>query len=132
MKLTRDDDGFCFVCGPDNHAGLRLTFRRQDGKTQATFTPQKIHQGYKDITHGGIIASVLDEAIIHAALADGMTPVTAELTIRFRAPLMVGEETLVEAETTKRRSRIVEAVSRLIRKSDGCLIAEARAKLIPH
>ncbi|HWR90695.1 MAG TPA: PaaI family thioesterase [Dissulfurispiraceae bacterium] len=132
MRPARDDDGFCFVCGPDNHAGLRLTFRREDGKTKTTFTPQKIHQGYKGITHGGIIASVLDEAIIHAALADGMTPVTAELTIRFRAPLMVGEETIVEAETTKRRARIVEAVSRLIRRSDGCLIAEARAKLILH
>jgi len=129
--MQLEDDNYCFACGKENHHGLKLSFNYSKGRLTTEFTPSKKFQGYKDIIHGGIITTVLDEVMIQAAIAEGMVPVTAEINIRFKEPLMSNEEVLAEAEIIKKGSRLIEAHSRLIRKSDESVIAEAYAKLIP-
>lgn len=128
-NLKLQDDGFCFVCGRENPIGLKLTFHVQNGKAISEFTPEVIHQGYKGITHGGIISTILDEAMIYATMQDGLYPVTAELTVRFKKPLMVGQTAIIEADIIKKKSNLVLAHARLLRKQDGCLIAEAQSKI---
>jgi len=129
MKL--EDDDYCFACGRENHCGLKLSFHYSNGKLTAEFTPLRTYQGYKDIIHGGIITTVLDEAMIQAAIAEGIMPVTAEINVRFRKPLIANEKTIAEAEIIRKSSRLIEAQSRLAKESDGTIIAEASAKLIP-
>ncbi|NTU42474.1 MAG: PaaI family thioesterase [Nitrospirales bacterium] len=129
--LNLDDDNHCFACGRENPCGLKLSFLREEGKTIADFTPSKIHQGYREITHGGIITTILDEVMIQAAIAEGIFPVTAEIAVRFRLPLMAHEPARAEALLTRKGRRIIEAEARLFRKSDNAVIAEATAKLIP-
>ncbi len=132
MKDKRlEDDGYCFACGQKNLQGLSLQFSITDGKASAEFILQKIHQGYKDIVHGGIISTILDESMIKAVLAEGINALTAEITVRFRNPLMVGEMAVVEAEITKIGSRLIETAAR-IKKIDSTIIAEAHAKLLRH
>ena len=121
---------YCFVCGTENPHGLGLSFSSSGGKITSEFVPAPAYQGYKDITHGGIIASVLDEAMIQAAIAEGITPVTAEIRIRFKRPLAVNARALVEAEIIRKGSKLLEAQSRLFDCSDGDIIAEASAKLV--
>jgi acyl-coenzyme A thioesterase PaaI-like protein len=128
--MTLQDDSFCFVCGKKNPQGLKLSFQYSNGRIVSEFTPSKIHQGYKDIIHGGIITSVLDEAMIQAAISEGMIPLTAEITVRFKKPLLANVETIVEAEITKKGSRLTEAASRLLKKDTGDIIAEASAKMV--
>ncbi|NCO68531.1 MAG: PaaI family thioesterase [Nitrospirae bacterium CG_4_10_14_3_um_filter_44_29] len=134
-SIKLEDDNYCFACGRENPCGLKLSFHYSSasggGKLTTEFTPVKMHQGYKDITHGGIITTVLDEAMIQAAIAEGINPVTAEINIRFKKPLMAGEETIVTAEITKRGTKLIEAFSSISKKKDGTVIAEAHAKLIP-
>ena len=125
------DDDLCFVCGKDNSIGLRLLFRTENGKSVSEFLLQKHFQGYKNIIHGGIVTAILDEAMIHAAMAEGLNPVTAEITVRFKQPLYANRDSVVEAELTRNEPRIVEAYSRIIDKMSGILIAEATAKMIP-
>lgn len=115
------DDRFCFVCGKENPYGLQLRFDRSGEKIVAEFTPSGKYQGYSGITHGGIISSVLDEAMIYAALTEEMTPITAELTIRFKRTLNVNEKAIVKAEVTKRTSRLIEAYSCIVRQEDNTL-----------
>ncbi len=129
MRLQ--DDSYCFACGKKNQCGLKLSFQYSGGKLTTEFTPSKSHQGYKDITHGGIITTVLDEAMIQAAIAEGIMPVTAEINVRFKKPLMTDEITVAEAEIIKIGSRLIEARARLLKKGDNTIIAEAQAKLIP-
>lgn len=129
-SIKLEDDNYCFVCGRENPYGLKLSFNYSGGKLTSEFTPSKIHQGYRGITHGGIITTVLDEAMIQAAIAEGIKPVTAEINVRFKMPLMAGEETVVRAEITKRGAKLIEAYACLLKKEDGAIIAEAHAKLI--
>ena len=72
------DDNYCFVCGKKNPIGLKLDFSF-DGKTIKTdFIPQKEHQGYFNIVHGGIISTLLDEVMVKLAIEMGMPSVTAQ------------------------------------------------------
>ena len=61
ISITISD--LCFGCGQNNPIGLKLKFK-WDGKTaKAEFTPNKFHQGWSDIIHGGITTTILDEAM---------------------------------------------------------------------
>ncbi len=129
MKNNLEDDHYCFVCGEKNPYGLHLHFSLHDGKVMTEFIPQKIHQGYKDIIHGGIISALLDEAMVKTALLQGMPAVTAEITVRFRNPLMAGERVSVEASILNMNKKIIETSS-VIKRGDNTVIAEGRAKLL--
>jgi uncharacterized protein (TIGR00369 family) len=131
MKVNLEDDHYCFVCGEENPSGLHLKFSANQGKIHTEFLPGKIHQGYKNIVHGGIISTLLDEAMVKAALMQGMPAVTAEITIRFRNPLMMGEKVIVEAEIKKINKKIIET-SAVMKKEDDTVIAEAHAKLFGY
>jgi acyl-coenzyme A thioesterase PaaI-like protein len=122
------DDGYCFACGRDNPSGLSLDFRNENGKTVSSFTPLKIHQGFKDIVHGGIITTILDEAMMKAVLSREIKALTAEIYVRFKSPLMVGDACIIEAEIKKMGTRLIETSARLI-KDSGTVVAEAEAKL---
>ncbi len=129
MKYNLEDDHYCFVCGEENPSGLHLKFALCDGKVRTEFNPQKVYQGFKDIVHGGIISAVLDEAMVKAALMEGMPAVTAEITVRFKNPLIAGEKAVVEAEIIRANKKIIET-SAIIKKPDNTPIAEGRAKLL--
>lgn len=131
MSNTLEDDNYCFVCGEKNPSGLNLKFSLRDGKILTEFTPQKIHQGYKDIVHGGIISALIDEAMVQAALKNGIPAITAEITIRFKRPLMVGEKTIVEATIEDIKRKTIETSAR-IKTMDNTLIAEGQAKLLRY
>jgi uncharacterized protein (TIGR00369 family) len=129
MINTLEDDHHCFVCGDQNPNGIHLTFTLQEGKVSSEFVLQKLYQGYKDIVHGGIISTILDEAMVKAALLQGIPAVTVEIGIRFKNPLMVGEKAIVEATITKKNKKIIET-SAEIRKTGGTLIAAGWGKLL--
>ncbi|HZV46034.1 MAG TPA: PaaI family thioesterase [Thermodesulfovibrionales bacterium] len=129
MKHPLEDDQYCFVCGHNNPAGLHLRFCIHEGKVFTEFIPKKIHQGYKDIIHGGLISTILDEAMVKAALMQGLPVVTAEMTVRFRNPLLVGEKAIVEATMLRTNRKIIEATA-TIKKTDETVIAEGTAKLL--
>ncbi len=130
-RLQLDDDGYCFACGKKNSRGLQLDFSSEDGRTAAVFLPHREYQGFKGIVHGGIIATVLDEAMVKTVLSTGVLAVTAEITVRFKSPLSTGEDATVEAELSKPWGKVVEASARM-RKRDGTVVAEARAKLLKN
>lgn len=124
-----EDDNYCFVCGRDNPIGLRMNLAFHAGRIHSEFILQKQYQGYKDIIHGGLISSVLDEAMIHVALAQGIKVVTAEMSVRFKSSLLVGEKAVVEAQIIKSGRKLIEA-SAFIKGPGLRLIAEAQAKLM--
>lgn len=123
------DDSYCFVCGKEDQAGLQLNFSLLDNKVSAEFTLKTTVQGYRDIAHGGILAAILDEAMIKAAFARGIKAITTELTVRFRNPLFIGEKAVVEAEIVKPNRKLVEATA-LIKGPGSKTIAEGKSKLL--
>jgi uncharacterized protein (TIGR00369 family) len=108
-------DTYCFGCGPDNPVGLKLTgFRRlEDDRYEVDFTPLPEHQGWQEIVHGGIIATVVDEIMTRLLWELGMEVVTAELTVRYRKPLKVGTPVRAIAWKERDLGRYIEVASSL-------------------
>jgi acyl-coenzyme A thioesterase PaaI-like protein len=84
MATMEDSHRDCFACGVCNTAGLSLHFEiGSDGVATAVWQPTTAFQSYPDRVHGGVIATLLDSAMVHALFAQGIAGVTAELTIRY-------------------------------------------------
>ena len=103
-------EGSCFACGSKNPQGLHLSFQSEpDGSVAASWEPSPVYQGFEDIIHGGIIATVLDEAMAKAVIAGGVEAVTCELTVRFQRPVAPGEKLRIRGWVTTRQKRKLAA-----------------------
>jgi acyl-coenzyme A thioesterase PaaI-like protein len=128
----------CLVCGRDNPHGLQLCLhvRPSSGVVVVRFTPQPHHVGFVGITHGGALATVLDEAMVWAATWSGRRfCVAGEFTVRFRRAAEVGMPLLVEASATALRRRLIEVTGMVVALdaagAPGEAIATASGKYVP-
>jgi acyl-coenzyme A thioesterase PaaI-like protein len=121
----------CFVCGVKNPAGLHAHFYQVDAATcVGRFLPADHHQGYPGRVHGGVVASMMDETLGRAVWGDAKTwGVTAELTIRYRNPVPLGEMLTVVGRLTRDTRRLFEAEGELI-TADGTVAVVAHGKYI--
>ena len=121
----------CFVCGAENSHGLHLRFRREGDEVRADFTPASHHAGFREIIHGGIISTALDEAMFWAAATTTKRfCLAAELTVRFLRKVSVGEKYLIIAKFETDRGRVWESSAEL-RDVAGTVCARATCKQIP-
>ena len=96
----------CFVCGLAHPSGLRIRYDHAgDGLIQARWTPSRSWEGFQGIVHGGIVSTILDEAMSKAVMAQGYQALTAELKVRFRRPVPPGEELEIRGWVTDRFKR---------------------------
>ena len=96
----------CFVCGDSNDAGLQARFFYDDGQAFCEIEADSRFEGYRGIYHGGIIATLLDEVMIKAILAIDRYAVTAEMTVRFAAPVKTGDRLLFVGRVVRRKGRV--------------------------
>jgi uncharacterized protein (TIGR00369 family) len=118
----------CFACGQKNPIGLKLNFAWDGRVARAEFTPDKFHQGWAGVVHGGIISCLLDEAMSYAALFSGMNSLTATMQTRFRRPLQIDEPLVITASLTRKTRKLVEAKAELSLK-DGTAVADSTATM---
>ena len=123
------DDQWCFACGPENPHGLHLQFRWEGDDYVCDFVPERVHQGWAGVTHGGIISTLLDEVMTRMLCTDDAAVVTAELKVRFRSPAPTGEPLQLRARSVGGRLRLHQAEAEATLK-DGTVVATATAKLM--
>jgi uncharacterized protein (TIGR00369 family) len=124
------DNKRCFVCGNENPDGLKLRFRvdGERGEAEAEVEFPERFQGWEKIVHGGLLATVLDEAMIYAAGAKGFRCVTGEITARYVKPFRTGTPGTVKGRFLEDRGRIVLAESEVV-DAEGVVVARATGKL---
>jgi acyl-coenzyme A thioesterase PaaI-like protein len=121
------DEGYCFGCGRNNPIGLKLKFTRDGDTLRSEFTPEKTHQGWPGLLHGGILGCLLDEVMSNIAYANGNTCLTASINIRLRQPVRVEVPLVITARITRQRKKLIETEGRVCLR-DGTVIAEGTAK----
>ncbi len=123
--------GKCFVCGENNSGGLRLRFQidkeRQTLKT--TFVANPVFQGYDGIVHGGILSTLLDEAMGKLAYELGYPSVTASLEVRFKKPAPILEPLNVYGEIMEVKRKVIKAKAH-ITQGDGTMLAAGTSTLV--
>jgi acyl-coenzyme A thioesterase PaaI-like protein len=128
--LSRGDANRCFVCGPANPRGLGLRFTLADGVCRSEFTPGEFHGGFETVTHGGIVFSVLDDAMANWLFLQGARGLTAKCEVRYREPLPIGTRVGVEARLQSSRRRLYVLSSALRLPDSGRVVAEAEARFM--
>ncbi len=125
----------CLVCGRDNPKGLHLHLHVDEstGMIETRFTPAPEHIGFEGIIHGGILATVFDEAMVWAASWHVRRfCVCGELTVRFRKPAQPGKPLLIRATLTSSRGRMLQTTATITDASNETLAtAEGKYLTLP-
>lgn len=134
MKLKQPSAKQCFVCGVENPHGLHIHFyETAPDEVSAEFTAAEQYQGYPGILHGGIAATILDEAAGRAFMGTDPSKskfmYTAELKVKYRKNIPIGQPLKVVGRQGKRIRWTAEATS-AIYDENGILLAEASALLV--
>lgn len=118
---------YCFVCGDKNNKGLNVRFYSSEGKAKAEYTPKREFEGYRDILHGGIISTLLDEVMIQAIIAQGILTFTTQIEVKFKKPARIGEKLLLEGEIIEDKGKFIVTKGE-IAKEDGTIVAVSTGK----
>ena len=128
--LILEDDQMCFACGSKNPIGLKLKFTLdEDNALRTEFIPQKVHQGYKDIVHGGIIALILDEVMVNLLWKLGRPAISAEIEVKLFQPVKLGEIIYFEGRISKDSKKLIYTQAKAM-KENHTLVASATAKCV--
>ena len=129
IKLPRYQK--CFVCGGGNTAGLDVQFYRDDLTVTCEWTPDEKHLGYRDRVHGGVTASILDEAM-------GWTPsseyqrlcFSIELNVKYRRPVPTGKRLSIIANVVELKRRAARTRGELV-DAEGIVYATGSGVYVP-
>jgi uncharacterized protein (TIGR00369 family) len=123
---------FCFVCGLDNRDGMHLRFE-YDPKRKVflcRFRLAKRYTGPPGYCHGGIIATILDDAMAKLNKVREVVAVTSQMTVNYLKPVPLHKALKVESHEVSVRGRrhvyaagIIDQQGRILARSRGLFIA---------
>jgi uncharacterized protein (TIGR00369 family) len=122
----------CFGCGKDNPDGMHLVFHYdEDGKhAYSDFKLESKYQGPPGHAHGGIIATILDEAMGKVNKLRNVVALTKKMDIEYMKPIplhaklrAVGWEKKVDGRKHTNVAEIRDQEGHVLARSEGLFIA---------
>lgn len=121
----------CVACGDHNPRSLRLSFVADvDGGVRGFFAARAEFEGYDGILHGGTIATLLDAAMTHCLFHEGVAGLTADLRVRYVAPVPVDAVVELVARPLASRPPLYRVRADLL--LDDRVAAWAEGKFLPR
>lgn len=123
----------CFGCSPDNQHGLQMNFFEDGEFIIAEWEPKDFFQGYFNVLHGGIQATLIDEIASWFVYVKLKTSgITSKLEIRYKNPVYTdkGKITLKARLKEKRRNIVLIFVE--IYNNEGKLCAYGDAQYFTY
>ena len=129
---------YCFACGPDNPEGMHLEFTLDEDRQTFVchFTLDKRYTGPPGHCHGGIIATILDDAMGKVNKLRHVVAVTKEMTIEYLKPVPLetplrveGREVSVHGRQHINMAEILSENNEVLARSKGTFIAIDPEKL---
>ncbi len=120
----------CFGCGQANESGLRLDFLLADDGSVVSFpVVASTLEGHPGYLHGGIIATLLDEAMSKAVRARGSTSMTRKMEVDYLRPVPSEKPLRLEGRIVRDEPRKHWAEARILNEK-GKVLAEAKGFFI--
>lgn len=130
---SQENSKNCFVCGLSNAVGLRMKFFVVDENTvESRYIVNEQYQGWPGITHGGIVAAMLDEVMARLFVFDenqNRFLVTAKLEVKYRKPVPINEEIIVVGKKLENNGKIAKATAKIMNTKNE-LLAEGSSIFI--
>ncbi len=125
----------CFVCGHENNYGLKVQFYVKDNTVRVDLNFADHFKSYPHVTHGGIQASILDEAMGWAAFTFSNSETfffTRELTLTYKRNAPLEQPLLLITEYTGVDSHgMLHLTKGKIVDMDGKVITIAKGMFYP-
>lgn len=133
VERKQPNSKMCFVCGTSNGSGLKSRFfELENGDLMACFKPAEEHQGYPGRLHGGLAATILDEAVGRAIMmrhTDNIWGVTIEFSIKYRKPVPLDSEVRVICRITEEGRRTFEGTGEIVLE-DGSVAIQGKGRYL--
>jgi uncharacterized protein (TIGR00369 family) len=134
--FTRLQKNYCFACGKNNPDSMRLRFTYDEEQNifVCRFRLGKRFTGPPGHCHGGIIATILDEAMGKVNKLRQVVAVTSEMTVNYLKPVPLNKPLRVESREEKVEGRRHINVAEILNQKDEVL-ARSRGVFIaidPH
>lgn len=122
----------CFGCGPENDCGLKLEFHFEEARRRFVchFTLPDRFEGPPSHAHGGIIATILDDAMGKANKLRNVVAVTKEMTVEYLKPVPLekplrveGREVSVHGRQHINAAEIFNEEGEVLARSKGIFVA---------
>jgi uncharacterized protein (TIGR00369 family) len=122
----------CFVCGMNNPGGMRLKFQLDEERQTfvCKFRLSKRYTGPPGHCHGGIIASILDDAMGKVNKLHHVVALTKEMTVEYLKPVPLhkplhveGREVSVNGRVHINAAEILNEKNEVLARSKGTFIA---------
>jgi uncharacterized protein (TIGR00369 family) len=122
----------CFVCGPNNLDGMHLRFTYDEARHcfVCRFRLGKRYTGPPGHCHGGIIATILDEAMGKVNKLRDVVAVTSEMNVNYLKPVPLKQPLRVESREVEAKGRkhinmaeILNEKGEVLARSQGLFIA---------
>ena len=96
----------CFGCGQANPTGLHLEFLlAEDSSVVCLASVPDTFEGPPGYLHGGIIATLLDEAMSKSVRARGFTAMTRQMEVDYLRPVPSSTPIRLEGHVTRNEGR---------------------------
>jgi uncharacterized protein (TIGR00369 family) len=138
LALPKHIKNTCFGCGIDNPEGMKLKFFVDEEKQQTVcnFRLTAKYQGPPGHAHGGIIATILDEAMGKINKLRHVIALTKTMNIEYMKPVplrkklvAVGYEKSVEGRKHLNAAEIRNEAGEVLARCEGLFIAVDAAKM---
>ena len=122
---------YCFACGKDNPGGMRLKFHydRRRKRFVSRFRLGRRYTGPPGHAHGGIIATLLDEAMGKVNKLRHVVAMTRNMEVEYLKPVPLRRLLRVESWELRVRGRRHINVSE-IRNARGQVLARGKATFL--
>jgi uncharacterized protein (TIGR00369 family) len=123
---------YCFACGKDNDQGMHLQFSIDEQAREAIchFTLGRRYTGPPGHAHGGIIATILDEAMGKINKQRKVIALTREMRVEYLKPVplekpltVTSREQKVEGREHTNVAEIKDDQGRVLARSTGVFVA---------
>jgi len=118
----------CFGCCPDNPEGLKMEFFEEGDDIISYWHPQRHYEGWIGVLHGGVIATLLDEAcgwVIFRKLQ--CSGVTSKLEVRYLKQVSSTEAQITVRARLKETRHGLAFVEAQIEDAQGEICNKAQA-----
>lgn len=129
IKLKSPYDGLpgynCFGCSPANSSGLKMKFYEEGDEILSSWAPDLHFQGFHDILHGGIQATMMDEIASWVVFVKLDTAgVTYQLKTRFRKPVRLSKGTVTLRAKIAQVQRKIASIEVSLLDGQGAICSE--------
>jgi acyl-coenzyme A thioesterase PaaI-like protein len=120
----------CFACGTLNASGLHLDLHVDGERCWTDLEIPDRFQGWDEIAHGGIVATILDEVMAWSLVDADNWGLTARMSVDYKRPVRLARPIHAEGWITESRRRIVTTAGRMVDGTNGELLATAEATYV--